>query len=122
MMAKVTVLKLFCKEGVKNATRILPMWDYLLIFAVEKTKRKGSFMNAASLNNLWIYLESVLTADDQKWLGDKLIESSGVKNAAASEKKTAYRLSSRRKRIMDHVVVAPHDFVNDERAQYILSK
>ncbi len=43
-------------------------------------------MNAISLNNLWNYLQGLsLTASNQRWLGEKLIEAS-VANSASMEK------------------------------------
>ena len=43
-------------------------------------------MNAVSLNNLWSYLQGLsLTASNQRWLGERLIEASEVEKA---DKKT----------------------------------
>ena len=36
-------------------------------------------MNVASLNNLWSYLQGLsLSASNQRWLGERLIEASNV--------------------------------------------
>lgn len=43
-------------------------------------------MNAVSLNNLWTYLQGLsLTANNQRWLGEKLIEASVTTEAKAIE-------------------------------------
>jgi len=41
-------------------------------------------MNAVSLNNLWSYLQGLsLSASNQRWLGERLIEASVAKKHAA---------------------------------------
>ena len=43
-------------------------------------------MNSVSLNNLWTYLQGLsLTASNQRWLGEKLIEASVITEAKLSE-------------------------------------
>lgn len=43
-------------------------------------------MNAVSLNNLWSYLQGLsLTASNQRWLGEKLIEASAAQTSYAKE-------------------------------------
>ncbi len=80
-------------------------------------------MNAISLNNLWVYLEGVLSYDDQNWLGNKLIESAqSIKKSTKVGNKKTYRISPRRKKLMEEVRIEPKDFENDERAQYILNR
>lgn len=84
---------------------------------------KGNIMNATSLNNLWTYLQGVLTVDDKKWLGDKLLHATTqVDNDSSIANKQKYRLSPRRKKLMNSIVVNPRDFEGDDRAQYILGK
>lgn len=39
-------------------------------------------MNALSMNNLWNYIQGLsLTANNQRWLAEKLLENSGKENA-----------------------------------------
>lgn len=43
-------------------------------------------MNAVSLNNLWTYLQGLsLSASNQRWLGERLIEASATQTATFSE-------------------------------------
>lgn len=43
-------------------------------------------MNAVSLNNLWSYLQGLsLSASNQRWLGERLIEASAAQTAEVSE-------------------------------------
>ncbi len=43
-------------------------------------------MNAVSLNNLWSYLQGLsLTASNQRWLGERLIEASAAHTTAVNE-------------------------------------
>lgn len=43
-------------------------------------------MNAVSLNNLWSYLQGLsLSASNQRWLGERLIEASATHATAISE-------------------------------------
>lgn len=45
-----------------------------------------SIMNTVSLNNLWSYLKGLsLTASNQRWLGEKLIEASETQTSCAKE-------------------------------------
>lgn len=44
------------------------------------------YMNAVSLNNLWSYLQGLsLSASNQRWLGERLIEASATHATAISE-------------------------------------
>ena len=43
-------------------------------------------MNAISLNNLWVYLQGLsLSASNQRWLGERLIEASATQTTALSD-------------------------------------
>lgn len=43
-------------------------------------------MNTISLNNLWSYLQGLsLTASNQRWLGERLLEASSKHNITAEE-------------------------------------
>lgn len=43
-------------------------------------------MNAISLNNLWIYLQGLsLSASNQRWLGERLLEASAGKTSSEEE-------------------------------------
>ena len=43
-------------------------------------------MNSVSLNNLWSYLQGLsLTASNQRWLAERLIESSNTQNESIGE-------------------------------------
>ena len=43
-------------------------------------------MNAISLNNLWSYLQGLsLTASNQRWLGERLLEASTSHRTASEE-------------------------------------
>ena len=43
-------------------------------------------MNAVSLNNLWSYLQGLsLSASNQRWLGERLIEASAAHTTAENE-------------------------------------
>lgn len=46
-------------------------------------------MNAISMNNLWLYLQSLsLSANNKRWLGERLIDSASVaKKKSEKEKK-----------------------------------
>ncbi len=64
-------------------------------------------MNAISLNNLWSYLQGLsLTASNQRWLGERLIEAS---NTGKSE--SARRVHKRRKALSD-------EELSEQLAQY----
>ena len=58
-------------------------------------------MNAVSLNNLWSYLQGLsLSASNQRWLGERLIEASkAVKKGKSAN--VAVRLHKRRKALSD---------------------
>lgn len=52
-------------------------------------------MNAVSLNNLWSYLQGLsLSASNQRWLGEKLIEASTVYTATTEEDMKLKKLNS----------------------------
>ena len=52
-------------------------------------------MNAASLNNLWSYLQGLsLTASNQRWLGERLIEASAAKPTATEDKMKLEKLNA----------------------------
>lgn len=80
-------------------------------------------MNAVSLNNLWTYLQGLaLTADNWNWLANKSSEMSQAKEESTVKTNKKYRISSKRKKLMESVSINHKDFDGDERAQYILSK
>ena len=62
-------------------------------------------MNAISLNNLWSYLQGLsLSASNQRWLGEQLIEAS---NAAKSKSvKVAIRHTHRRRKALSDAELA----------------
>ncbi|MBR1485170.1 MAG: hypothetical protein IJ612_05705 [Prevotella sp.] len=52
-------------------------------------------MNAISLNHLWSYLQGLsLTASNQRWLGERLIEASAAKPATAEDKMKLEKLNA----------------------------
>lgn len=52
-------------------------------------------MNAISLNNLWSYLEGLsLSASNQRWLGERLIEASTTQATTKDEKLKLQKLNS----------------------------
>ena len=52
-------------------------------------------MNAVSLNNLWNYLQGLsLTASNQRWLGERLIEASTSHDVSSEEEKKLKKLNS----------------------------
>lgn len=52
-------------------------------------------MNAVSLNNLWSYLQGLsLSASNQRWLGERLIEASTVKKTLTDEELKLKKLNS----------------------------
>ena len=58
-------------------------------------------MNSISLNNLWSYLQGLsLSASNQRWLGERLIEASKATNSNSS-KVTIRRAHKRRKSLTD---------------------
>ena len=57
--------------------------EILCIFAIEKQRNK---MNALSMNNLWNYLQGLsLTASNQRWLAERLLESSEKESPTEEE-------------------------------------
>lgn len=80
-------------------------------------------MNATSLNNLWTYLQGVLTAEDWHWIDEKRSESVANKITKVSKNtKKKYRLSPTVKDLMGSVHIDPKHIEEDERLRYILSK
>lgn len=81
-------------------------------------------MNAVSMNNLWTYLQGLsLTADNRHWLAEKLVEPvDSLKVNHTDKKAVKYRISPKRRNLMDNVRIDPKDFEGDERAQYILNR
>ena len=52
-------------------------------------------MNAISLNHLWSYLQSLsLTASNQRWLGERLIEASAEHGVESEETSKAKKLNA----------------------------
>lgn len=52
-------------------------------------------MNAISLNNLWSYLQGLsLSASNQRWLGERLIEASVAKTASVGDEKKIEKLNA----------------------------
>jgi hypothetical protein len=52
-------------------------------------------MNAVSLNHLWSYLQGLsLTASNQRWLGERLIEASTEHDIASEEEKKLKKLNA----------------------------
>ena len=52
-------------------------------------------MNAISLNNLWTYLQSLsLTASNQRWLGERLIEASPTHGVTSDEEMKLKKLNA----------------------------
>ena len=59
-------------------------------------------MNAVSLNNLWNYLQGLsLSARNQRWLGEKLIEASKAAPKSKSANVTVRRVHKHRKALSD---------------------
>ena len=68
-------------------------------------------MNAVSLNNLWSYLQGLsLSASNQRWLGERLIEAS--KAAKGKSAKVAIRRTHRRRKALSDAELA------EQLAQY----
>ena len=52
-------------------------------------------MNAISLNNLWDYLQGLsLTASNQRWLGERLIEASASHVVSTEDEKKLKKLNA----------------------------
>lgn len=82
-------------------------------------------MNTASLYNLWNYLEGLsLTANNKRWLSERLIESSHPKETveSATAALDENMLSPRVRRIMGSVKLDKEAIENDDRLTYLLSK
>ena len=59
-------------------------------------------MNAISLNNLWSYLQGLsLSASNQRWLGERLIETSNATKKSKSANVATHRIHKRRKALSD---------------------
>ena len=59
-------------------------------------------MNAVSLNNLWSYLQGLsLSASNQRWLGERLIEASKAAKKRKSANVAVRRVHKRRKALSD---------------------
>lgn len=60
-------------------------------------------MNAVSLNNLWSYLQGLsLSASNQRWLGERLIEASATaKSEPVSLEKNTHRARKRMRALSD---------------------
>ena len=59
-------------------------------------------MNAVSLNKLWSYLQGLsLSASNQRWLGERLIEASKVAKKGKSANVAVRRVHKRRKALSD---------------------
>ena len=59
-------------------------------------------MNAVSLNNLWSYLQGLsLSASNQRWLGERLIEASKVAKKSKPANVVVHRVHKRRKALSD---------------------
>ena len=59
-------------------------------------------MNAVSLNNLWSYLQGLsLSASNQRWLGERLIEASKVAKESKPANVAVHRVHKRRKALSD---------------------
>jgi hypothetical protein len=56
---------------------------------------KNEVMNTVSLNHLWGYLQGLsLTASNQRWLGERLIEASAARTAPTEEELKLKKLNS----------------------------
>ena len=52
-------------------------------------------MNAISLNNLWSYLQGLsLTASNQRWLGERLLEASTSRSTTTEEEMKLKKLNA----------------------------
>lgn len=59
-------------------------------------------MNTISLNNLWSYLQGLsLSASNQRWLGERLIEASKVAKKSKTANASIHRVHKRRKVLND---------------------
>lgn len=84
-------------------------------------------MNAISLNNLWSYLQGLsLTASNQRWLGERLIEASNVAKSKSADVST-HRVHKHRKALSDaelaerlaqYVALTDADFPEVSAEQY----
>lgn len=80
-------------------------------------------MNTASLNNLWTYLQGVLTAEDWHWIDEKRSESATINHKTETIRKSKkYKFSPTVKELMGSVHIDPKHIEEDERLKYILSK
>ena len=68
-------------------------------------------MNTVSLNNLWNYLQGLsLSASNQRWLGERLIEASNASKSKSAQ--VAIRRTHRRKKVLSDEELA------EQLAQY----
>ena len=59
-------------------------------------------MNTISLNNLWSYLQGLsLTASNQRWLGERLLEASKSTEEGKTTNVAIHRVHKRRKALSD---------------------
>ena len=59
-------------------------------------------MNTISLNNLWNYLQGLsLSASNQRWLGERLIEASKSAKKSETANVSIHRVHKRRKALSD---------------------
>ena len=91
-------------------------------------------MNAVSLNNLWSYLQGLsLTASNQRWLGERLIEASTAAKATSADIEVAtphqHRVHKSRKALSDeqlaeclaqYAPLTDADFPNLSKEDYAL--
>ena len=64
--------------------------------------QKGIIMNTISLNNLWNYLQGLsLSASNQRWLGERLIEAYKLANKSKTANVSIHRVHKHRKTLSD---------------------
>ena len=80
-------------------------------------------MNAASLNNLWNYLEGLsLTDSNKRWLREKLSEPSYSNPRPSAADYDVSMISPRVQHIMGSVELDEKAIANDDRLAYLLNK
>jgi hypothetical protein len=87
----------------KAETKRFPPFSFVFHFLFVSLQRiyKKANMNVASLNNLWSYLQGLsLSASNQRWLGERLIEASNVAKSKSTNVAT-HRVHHRRKALSD---------------------
>ena len=66
--------------------RFICFFNFFVLYLPRVYQKKVITMNAVSLNNLWTYLQGLsLSASNQRWLGERLIEASATQTATFSE-------------------------------------